>query len=182
MNKLLAIIFLLVSVSAAASYSARLGPDESQWSDTDFRKTKNGFSGMLLVMPDTDWEQRWNAPPDIIPRFREAKVARVGERLVILMFLVNPGTDENKNANVICSIKTTRPDNTISINERGIPCMKGELQGNPNNVHLSPAIIKFVGEENDPLGRWLVEVEIEDVNRNTTLHLKTHFMLEPSRG
>lgn len=182
MNKLLATILLLASFSAAGNYSAWLGPDKSQWPDTEFRKTKNGFSGMLLVTPDTDWAQKWNTPFDTIPRFREAKVAKVGEKLVILTFFVNPKTDENKNVNVICSITATRPDSTISINERGIPCMKGELQGSPNYIRLSPAIINFVGEQNDPLGKWVVEVEIEDTNRDTILHLKTYFTLEPSGG
>lgn len=96
MHKLIAFVLLFVSVSAAASYHARLGPDKNQWPDTEFRKTENGFSGMLLVTPDTDWEQKWNTPPDTIPHFRTAKVVRVGERLVILTFFVNPLPDENK--------------------------------------------------------------------------------------
>lgn len=184
MNKLLAIILLLVAFNAtgnsnaADSGSAWLGPNRGNWPDTEFRKTKNDFAGMLLITPDTDWERKWNTPPDTIPHFREAKTAKIGEQLVILTFFVNPKADKNNNTNVICRIKATRPDNTISINEQGIPCMKGELLGNPNNIRLSPAVINFIGEKNDPIGMWLVEVEIEDVNRNTTLHLKTYFMLE----
>jgi len=182
MYKLLIIVLLIVSVSASASQSPWLGSVKSQSSDTESRKTENGFSGMLLVTPDTDWEQKWNTPPDTIPHFRTTKAVRVGERLVILTFFVNPLPDENGNVNVICGIKAIRPDHSISINEKGISCLKGELRGAPKNVRLSPAIINFEGEKNDPLGEWIVEVEIEDVNRNTTLRLRTRFTLEASGG
>ena len=60
--------------------------------------------------------------------------------------------------------------------------MHGPLKGGPNHVRLSPAVGHFVGEKNDPLGRWLVEVDIEDVNRDTMLHLQTHFVLIRSDG
>jgi hypothetical protein len=124
-----------------AGYLAWLGPDKSQWPDTEFRKTRNGFSGMLLVTPDTDWEQKWNTPPDTIPRFRSAKNVQVGERLVVLTFFANPQQDESKNVNVVCSIKAIRPDNTISVDEKDIPCLKGELRDDPKYIRLSPAII-----------------------------------------
>lgn len=102
----------------------------------------------------------------------------MGEELVILTFFVNPKPDDDDNANVLCSIKATRPNDTVSVDEKNIPCMKGRVSENPDNIHLSPAIINFVGEKNDPLGKWLIEVEIQDVNRNTTLQLKTHFILK----
>lgn len=177
MNKLFFIALIIASFPAGAD-NVWLGPDRSKWPDTEFRKTKNDFTGLLLVTPDTDWEQKWNTPPDTIPYFREAKSVRVGEELVILTFFVNPEPDGDGNADVLCSIKATRPNGTVSINEKNIPCMKGQVLGNPNNIRLSPAIINFVGEKNDPLGKWLVEVEIRDVNRNTTLQLKTHFILK----
>jgi len=60
--------------------------------------------------------------------------------------------------------------------------LEGRPLGNPNNIRLSPAVIKFVGEKSDPVGKWLVEVGIQDVNRNTTLQLKTHFVLEAKGG
>ncbi|MXS82956.1 hypothetical protein ABD07_07560 [Nitrosomonas oligotropha] len=56
--------------------------------------------------------------------------------------------------------------------------MKFRVSKNPDTIHLSPEIINFVGEKNDPQGKWLIEVEIQDVNRNTTLQLKTRFILK----
>jgi hypothetical protein len=167
----------MISSLSHGAESAWLGPDRSKWPDTEFRKTRNDFAAMLLVTPDTDWERKWDTPPDTIPRFREAKTAKVGEELVILTFFVNPKTDQKNNVNVVCSIKVTRPDKTISVSQREIPCMKGELKGNRNNIRLSPAVIKFVGENTDPPGEWLVDVEVEDVYRNTRLPLRTRFVL-----
>jgi hypothetical protein len=54
--------------------------------------------------------------------------------------------------------------------------------GDPNYIRLSPAVIEFVGDKTDPLGRWLVEVDIEDANRKTTLRLQTQFTLIGSDG
>jgi hypothetical protein len=182
MNKLLLFLLALASFHAVGAENAWFGPDKSKWPDTEFRKTKNDFAGFLLVTPDTDWEKKWNTPPDTIPYFREAKTAKVGDELVILTFFVNPKTDQSGNTNVICRIKTTRPNGTVSLDQKDIPCTKGKLLGHPNNIRLSPAIIKFVGEKGDPLGKWVVEVEIEDVNRKTFLQLKTQFILEGSGG
>jgi hypothetical protein len=171
-----------LSCNAYGGETVWLGPDRSKWPDTEFRKIKNDFGGLLLVTPDTDWRQKWNTPPDTIPRFREAKTAKVGEQLVILTFFVNPKTDDQRTVNVVCGIKVTRPNNTVSVNERNIPCMRGPLIGDVNFIRLSPAVIHFIGEKKDPLGIWVVEVDIEDVNRKTTLNLKTHFKLVGSDG
>jgi len=58
-------------------------------------------------------------------------------------------------------------------------CMEGELKGNPAFVRLAAPVLKFVGEPQDPLGEWRVEVSVKDVLRQTSLHLKTSFTLEP---
>ena len=182
MSKLLLFVLAFASFHAIGADNVWLGPDRSKWLDTEFRKTKNDFAGVLLVTPDTDWERKWNTPPDTIPYFREARTVKVGEELVILTFFVNPKADGNGDANVLCSIKTTRPNGTVSVDEKNIPCMKGKVLGNPNNIRLSPAAINFVGEKSDPLGKWVVEVGIHDVNRNTTLQLRTQFTLDAKGG
>lgn len=182
MSKLLLFVLAFASFHVIGADNVWLGPDRSKWPDTEFRKTKNDFAGVLLVTPDTDWEQKWNTPPDTIPYFREAKTVKVGEELVILTFFVNPKADGNGDTNVLCSIKTTRPNGTVSVDEKNIPCMKGKVIGNPNNIRLSPAVIHFVGEKSDPLGKWVVEVGIHDVNRNTSLQLRTQFTLEAKGG
>jgi hypothetical protein len=177
MTAVLLVIPLLIPVLTNAGDVAWLGPDRKQWPDTEFRKTKNDFAAMLLVTPDTDWQRKWNTPPNTVPRFREVSRLKIGQELVILTFFVNPKTDEHKRAQVRCSIKVTRPNKTVAVDQRGISCMNGELKGDPNNIRLAPTVIKFVGEAADPLGEWVVEVEVEDVLRATKLPLRARFTL-----
>jgi hypothetical protein len=133
---LIATVLVTIPVLASAGDSAWLGPDRQQWPDTEFRKTKNDFAAMLLVTPDTDWDRKWNTPPDTIPRFREAKTVKIGQELVILTFFVNPKTDQNRTAHVRCSIRVARPNKTLAVNERDLSCLEGELKGDPNNIRL----------------------------------------------
>jgi len=174
---LLLVLLAFVSFHAFGAENAWLGSDRKKWPDTEFRKTKNDFAGVLLVTPDIDWKQKWNTPPDTIPYFREAKTVKIGDELAILTFFVNPKADGNGNANILCRIKVTQPNGTVSVDENNIPCMSGKVLGDTNNIRLSPAVIHFVGEKSDPLGKWVVEVGIHDVNRNTSLQLRTRFTL-----
>jgi len=182
MHRFILCALVWLSWNAYGDEPAWLDADRSKWTDTEFRKVKNDFAAMLLVTPDTNWKEKWDTPPDTVPRFRVAKTVKMGEQIVVLTFFVNPKPDEQGNANVICGIKVTRPNKTVSVNERNIPCMRAPLVGNPNYIRLSPAVIHFIGEKNDPLGTWVVEVDVEDVNRNTTLHLQTRFTLMRSDG
>jgi hypothetical protein len=169
---------LLIASAASAESGKWLGPDRSTWPNTEYRQTKSDFGGWLLITSDLDWQQKWNTPPDAVPYFNEAKSVKVGEQLVILTFFVNPKTDQGNRASVRCDIKVTRPDKSTSVYQQGIPCLSGELIGNPNHIRLSPAVIHFLGEKKDPLGNWVVEVVITDVKRNISLNLKTSFLLE----
>lgn len=54
MDKLILIALLITSFQAIGADNVWLGPDRSKWPDTEFRKTKNDFTGLLLVTPDTD--------------------------------------------------------------------------------------------------------------------------------
>ena len=121
MNKLILIVLIIVSFQAIGADKVWLGPERSKWSDTEFRKTKNDFTGLFLVTPDTDWERKWNTPPDTIPYFREATSVRIGEELVILTFFVNPKPDVDGNGNALCNIKATRPNDTISVDKKTFP-------------------------------------------------------------
>ncbi len=172
--KIISILFALFFCiqSQAEEY---LGPDLSSWPQTDARKVQNDFAAWLLVTPNIDWQQRWETPPDTIPYFDEAKGVHVGERLVILTFFTNPGVDDSRRSLIKCSLKVTRPDGSPSVPEQHFNCLDGEMVGNPRHIRLSPAIIQFTAEPNDPLGIWLVEVTLEDTVRNVTLSLKTTF-------
>ena len=173
------LILLLLSPLSHAEDGIWLGSDKDIWIETEYRKVKDDFGGLLLVTPDLNWQKKWETSSESVPYFNEAKSVKVGEKIVILSFFTNPKLNEKKEAHVLCSIKVTRPDNTESTNYKNITCIKGKPQTPPNYIFLSPAIINYSGETTDPLGTWVVEVSINDVFRKTVLNLKTSFKLEP---
>lgn len=172
------ILTVFCSLNAMAFEGVYLGPDKSTWPNTESRKTKNDFAAWLIATPDRDWKEKWNTPPDTVPHFSEVEKLKVGEQLVILTFFTNPKTDNEQQTKVICSLKVTRPDSSISADQKDFPCLFGKLNENPNYIRMSPAVIQFVGEETDPLGEYIVEVEVYDAMRETTLHLVKKFTLE----
>ena len=179
MKRILMLVLLLIPTVAYCAGDVLLGADKNKWPETDFRMVRNDFGGMVLITPDADWQTKWETAPDTVPRFSEAATVKVGQEVVVLSFFVNPRVDEKGNAHVTCGLRVIRPNGTISAEQHGIECLNGKLEGSPDYIRLTPAVIKFVGDKNDPIGKWLVEIEIEDVNRSTKLELKTHFELVP---
>ena len=177
MNKILLVFLLVLAPLCYANDLLWFGSDKSKWPDSDSRKTSDDFAGMLLVTPDSDWEEKWSTSSKGVPQFMAAKTVRYGEELSVLIFFMNPKPDDRSNVNIQCSFVVTRPNKTIAVFEQEVACMKGSLQGNENRVGLSPVVLKFVGEKNDPAGTWTVSVDLRDMNRNTTLQLKTRFNL-----
>ena len=176
------LFLLLLAFTASAGDLNYLGKDKESWPQTEFRKTENDFGAWLIVTPDLDWEEKWDTPPDTVPSFREAKVIKRGEQIVILTFFANPKADSKNETNVICSLKVTNPDGKNTADAPNIPCSYGKLQGNPNNIRMSPAAIQFTGDENDPFGIWTVNVIVNDINRKTVLNLQTKFELVEGNG
>lgn len=140
-------------------------------------KSIQGFGGWLVVTPDMDWKDKWETPPETIPRFSEADKVKYGENLAILTFFTNPKIDSRGQIHIVCDIKVTRPNNTVSIDMKNIDCARGSLLGNPLNVRLTTAVIEYSGDDGDPPGIWVVEITLMDRNRGVTMPLKTQFEL-----
>lgn len=179
---LITLILLIYSGFANSEVREYFGFNKSEWPETEYRKVKNNFGGWLLVTSDINWKSKWETPSDTVPIFNESKKVHVGEKIVILTFFVNPKIKNGNMTHVLCSIKVTRPDNTVAVNYKGVTCLEGVLQGNQNNIMLSPVIINFSGEESDPLGEWVVEVTINDVIGKTILNLRNSFILVAKNG
>ena len=142
------------------------------------RRSVAGFGGWLVVTPDVDWEAKWNTPKENTPSFNTADDVRQGETLTILVFFANPRLDKQRRAKVTCDIRVTRPDRTLSTNERGVLCAEGGAYGDSSTVYLSNLVVGFVGEPKDPLGTWVVDVTLHDDNASIVVPLKATFELK----
>ena len=169
---------LLLLCCNGASLAQWRTQDGAPLPDTEARRTVDGFGVMLLVTPDEDWQAKWNTPQHVTPQFREAKVVRRGGKLTILIFYVNPKPDAANRINVRCDIHLRRPNGTISADLKDIVCAEGPLLGEASNVRLAAPVIGFIGEPDDPLGEWRVEVSLTDAIRGATVPVRTSFTLE----
>jgi hypothetical protein len=170
-------LLMTLTLTAHAETGGWVTRDGKSVPNSDAMKSINGFGGWLVVTPDSDWEEKWNTSPETIPNFSEAKDVSYGEKLTILAFYINPKTNASGELDVLCDIKVTRPDGSSSASAKGVKCATGKLQGNPRNIRLTSAVIKYIGEEGDPPGKWIVDVTLTDKARGTAIPLKTHFTL-----
>jgi hypothetical protein len=142
--------------------------------DVDARKSLEGFGGWLILTSDGDWEAKWNVPDEqATPSFNEAESLRYGETVVALIFVANPKPDIRGDVNVLCDLKVTRPNGSLSVNQRDLPCLSGKLLGDPLSIRLASHTLKFVGEKGDPLGTWSFDVAVRDIERGVMLSLHT---------
>ena len=179
-----ALIFFL-SIIIPFSYAATDGwvtRDGKPVPNSNAIKSINGFGGWLIITPDSDWEKKWNTSPETIPYFTEATEVTYGMELSILTFFINPKTDDAGEIDILCDIKVTRPNGSLSVNAKGIKCASGKLNGNPRNIRMVSAVIKYVGEKGDPPGKWIVEVTLKDKVRGIVIPLKAHFFLHRKKA
>lgn len=176
---------LAVILFALGATAEPIGADEG-WQDkeghllpdTESRKSKSGFGGLLVVSSDPDWEQKWNTPPETIPEFHTVSRVAVGETVVTLIFVVSPKPDNQGMVDVRCDLRVTRPDGSTSMDEKDVECLSGRLpEDYQHNVLLAAPYLGFVGEADDPPGEWLTDVRLTDVNRHVSLDLRTRFTL-----
>ena len=178
MRNILILLFLILSISSFADEFGWKNDDGSLAKNTEEMKSIKGFGGWLVVTPDKDWEEKWNTPESHTPNFSTAKYVKLGEELTILIFYGNATPDTVGNISVKCDIKVRKPDDTYSINARDVECAHGAQQGDPLSVRLTETIIKYVGEDGDPLGKWLVSVVLKDNIAGIEVPLKTEFTLQ----
>jgi hypothetical protein len=151
--------------------------DGSPAPSTDSQKSIGGFGAWLLVTPDKDWEAKWNTPAEHVPYFSSADEVRIGDDLTILPFFANPKLNDEAYFEIVCDIRVERPDGTMSLDQSNIPCANGIITVDPKTIFLSQMVVKYIGEEGDPFGKWTVYVDFTDTLRGVTVPLKASFNL-----
>ena len=173
-------VFVVISCSWSSAYAGSYWKDSNgaPIPDTESRRSIGEFGGALSITSDPDWKEKWNTPAETTPVFKEAKVVAQGEKVFVLTFFANPGLSADHEVNITCDLKVTRPDGTASTNQRDTVCFQGRIQGAPNNLYLAAPVIGFVGEPNDPVGVWTVDITLKDNVRKVIMPLKSTFVLK----
>ena len=173
-------------VALFCSTLATMAEDEAGiWTDADgnpspeveSQKVIDGFSGMLLVTSDSDWEEKWNTPVEHAPSFATTETVEVGGTVTTLIFFANPLVDDSGTAHIVCDIRVIRPDGSCSIDAKGVDCYSGPVEGDQFNVRLAGPVLGFLGEPSDQLGEYITEVTLVYSVRQVRLNLRTRFTL-----
>ena len=135
----------------------------------------NGFSGWLMPTSDMDWRKKWETPSATTPQFTEARTVTVGQRISVLTLFSNPQLRRGA-ADITCDLEIVRP-NGIADRHADVVCYRGPIHEDARHVFLSSQVVEFVGEKDDPKGRWIVRVTLRDNLRRVSLPLTTSFVL-----
>lgn len=134
------------------------------------------FHALALLTPDPDWEQEWRQPRGGgAPHFNTSDHVEDGGRLTMLLFLSNPEVDAEGMADVACDVRVTRPDGSLSISQRDVPCFRGPPMGEPYTLYLAAVNIGFVSEPSDQRGVWVVDAALTDRLRGVSVPLRVAF-------
>jgi hypothetical protein len=174
---LIALIGLLWISPAYSESPSRENKEGKPIPEIDTMKSKDGFAGSVLAVTDEDWKQRWKTPPETTPKFNKAEVVSYGTKVFFLIFFSNPAQDEQQISNVRCNLKIIDPEGTAILSRQDMACFSGRVAGSPHNRYLSAPVISFVGDPADPVGTWVIEVNLRDVVRQIELPLRTTFEL-----
>jgi hypothetical protein len=177
LQRLLALLFLAAATPALAQTFFWKDSHGKPASDTASQKSVNGVGAWLLVTSDEDWEAKWNTPSETIPAFTEANTVAIGKHVFILSFVANPTRSKQGYVNVTCDFEIERPNHVIT-HQHDIACLKGKPLGSDSTLYLTKQIVGFVGEKEDPKGKWIVRITIKDLNRPVSIPLETSFTLQ----
>jgi len=173
----LAMGFLLLLASLCAHAQAPSGvlrgADGQPAPESESHRFIEGYKAWLLVTPDADWEQKWDTPSEVIPRFMETSEVKRGGVVTVLTFIAGPKPDREQQLNVVCDLKVVRPDGSISVDAHDAPCLDGPLLGPASNMRLSKLNLRFSADPGDLAGDWKFFVWVKDKNRGLMLPLST---------
>ena len=131
----LASMALLLPLLATAQ-PLQPGAQDTPLPATSATQSSEGFSASMVITADPDWQQKWEFPPDVAPRFDLATEVKEGGSLYILSFLSNPKLDAQGITQVRCDLRISKPDGSLSGDEHDLPCFVTALETDPKLVYL----------------------------------------------
>ncbi|HLP09200.1 MAG TPA: hypothetical protein VK178_13630 [Opitutaceae bacterium] len=176
-------LVLLVSFAALAALAEAAQPNPGRGTGGDravvgseWRQVRDGFGAAVVVTADPEWKRKWGAPGSKLPRVDQTNSLRVGEKVWALLFLTNPTADTEGNVDVTCDLRMVRPNGKVTEHRdlRALHCRTVPVP----RTYLSEFVLTMVGEENDPVGEWVVEFTVRDKVRGVAVPVTGRYTLK----
>jgi hypothetical protein len=145
---------------------------------SDSNKTIDGFSAMLMITSDRDWQEKWNTPEKVIPKFNTTDSVALGDTITILTIFSNPATTPDGFVKIRCDLKMIKPGGVLGTDMKDVLCFPEVKLPNPRNVQLTSLAVMFQAEPSDPKGVWTAEVVVHDIVGKRDIPLKTMFTVK----
>ena len=179
--KYFTLFLMMMSFLRAAAPDMTWRKDGKPEANTDSRASIDGFGAALVATSDADWKEKWDTPSKETPKFTQIQNLRRGEKMWVLIFFANPRPDKDGIVRVTCDVKIIRPNSRIT-EDSNLEGIEDRIEGPATNTYLAHTVIGFVGEDTDPLGNWIIEVIVHDLNRKVSVPVKTKFTMLEKRA
>ncbi len=168
---------LLVAGCGTAPRAVVERADVSQGPEYEWQASGEGFGAAVVVTADPDWKKKWSPPAPRLPRIDQARSLRIGQKVWALLFLTNPSADLTGTVDVTCDLRMIRPNGRVT-ERRGLRALRIKTIPVPR-TYMSEFVLTMEGEENDPLGEWVIELVVHDNVRGVALPITGRYTLEP---
>jgi hypothetical protein len=144
--------------------------------DTSNIKHKGYFGAQLWVISNKNFFDIWNTPET--PKLNLVKkTVRNKDIFVVLMFTA-PGADANGNADVVFDFLLKKPDGSAYADYKDLDAWHNKPVPKAGDIQLAVQDIGVKIEDNDPLGKYTVEVLVKDKIKGVELPLSYEFEVE----
>src|SRR5688572_4980634 len=144
-------------------------------SDSDSRRSTNGFGAMLLLIDDQKFFEDWQRPES--PKFKTVSIARRMVPIHATILFAGAAVDSDGKAHVSCDVKVLKPDGSVyGARERMIASKDPISSATALFLATQRLVVRI--EPKDPTGTYTVEAFVKDKIKNVELKLKQQFTVE----
>ena len=143
--------------------------------DASDRKATDGF-GAVLVLTDKEEDvfKRWEIP-SLVFDVTTTETIEKGKTITSLIFFSGCKEDAKGNCNVVANYKIWQPDGKLYCDLPGIEVWIDKPRPPDKILGLTIQYVKIRIEQKDQLGKYMVDAEVVDLNKNVKLLLHSSF-------
>lgn len=145
------------------------------WPETEWSKSENGLSAMLLMADNPNEVVRDWDTPDAAVTVRAIDTITRGVPIVGFVFFAGCKADEDGNCNAAVDFTVLRPDGSEYVSFLDRDLWKGRPAPPEDMLRLAAEYVGVIIEPEDPLGEYEVLASVSDLVAGTTLELRRTF-------